>query len=327
MNNLRGIDVQIPLNVMTVVTGVSGSGKSSLVKGVLCDVLQHRMDGSTDYVGSCTGVDGDLGRVSSLQVVDQNPIGRSTRSNPATYIKAFDEIRNLFSKQPMAKTRAYKPSFFSFNVEGGRCEECQGEGYVTVPMQFMSDLHLVCEECHGSRYKEEALEVTWHGKNISQVLDMSVDEAIAFFDTDETRTIQNRLQPLHDVGLGYLTLGQSSSSLSGGEAQRIKLASYLVYGSAESRSESQKILFVFDEPSTGLHLHDIGKLLASFDRLIERGHSVVVVEHHHDIIKTADWVIDLGPEGGAEGGNVVFAGTPEDLLECKNSYTAKYLKL
>ena len=321
-NNLKRVDVDFPLGVMTVVTGVSGSGKSSLVKGVLYDVLHHRMDGAADYVGHSLSVEGDVRMVSSVEMVDQNPIGRSSRSNPATYMKVFDEVRALFAKQPLAKSRGYKAGFFSFNVEGGRCETCQGEGEVTVSMQFMSDVHLICDECHGSRYKDEALEVTYNGVNISQVLDMTVDEAVAFFDTDETRSIHQRLTPLQDVGLGYLKLGQSSSSLSGGEAQRIKLASFLVKGEAE-----RPVLFIFDEPSTGLHFHDIEKLLAAFDRLIERGHTVLVIEHHPDIIGRADWVIDLGPEGGREGGHLVFSGTPEALLDCKESYTAKYLKL
>lgn len=321
-NNLKNVDVDIPLGVLTVVTGVSGSGKSTLIRRVLYDVMQRRMEGNSDYVGACVALDGDVNRVSAVEMVDQNPIGRSTRSNPATYMKIFDEVRSLYAAQPLAKARGYKSGFFSFNVEGGRCEECEGEGYVTVSMQFMSDVHLICDECHGSRYKDEALEVLYKGKNISEVLDMTVDQAIDFFDADETRSIHARLKPLQDVGLGYLKLGQSSSSLSGGEAQRIKLASYLVRGEAE-----QPRLFIFDEPSTGLHFHDIRKLLAAFDRLIERGHSIVVIEHHHDIIKSADWVIDLGPEGGDAGGRVVFAGTPEEMLKCKESYTAKYLKL
>ncbi len=321
-NNLKHIDVDIPLGVMTVVTGVSGSGKTSLIRRVLYDVLQHRFDGTPDYVGSCVAMDGDVPRISAVEMVDQNPIGRSSRSNPATYMKVFDEVRALYAKQPLAKTRGYKAGFFSFNVEGGRCENCQGEGQVTVSMQFMSDIHLICDECHGSRYKDEALEVLYKGKNISDILEMTVDQALEFFDDDETRSIYARLKPLQDVGLGYLMLGQSSSSLSGGECQRIKLASYLVKGEAE-----EPMLFIFDEPSTGLHFHDIQKLLAAFDRLIERGHTIVVIEHHHDIIKVADWVIDMGPEGGDEGGNVVFAGTPENLLKCKESYTAKYLKL
>jgi excinuclease ABC subunit A len=250
-------------------------------------------------------------------------------------MKVFDEVRHLYAQQPLAKARGYKAGFFSFNVEGGRCENCQGEGYVTVSMQFMSDVHLLCDECHGSRYKDEALEVTYRGKTISDVLDMTVDQACEFFGGEETRSIYQRLKPLQDVGLGYLKLGQSSSSLSGGEAQRIKLASYLVQGLSDSdnpdantvKQSEKPILFIFDEPSTGLHFHDIQKLLAAFDRLVERGHSIVVIEHHHDIIKCADWVIDLGPEGGDAGGNVVFAGTPEQMLQCKDSYTAKYLKL
>ena len=322
-NNLKHIDVDIPLGVLTVVTGVSGSGKTSLIKRVLYDVLQRRMEGNADYVGDSVSVEGDIRRLAAVELVDQNPIGRSTRSNPATYMKVFDEVRSLYAQQPLAKSRGYKSGFFSFNVEGGRCDACEGEGYVTVSMQFMSDVHLLCEECHGSRYKAEALEVLYKGKNISDVLDMTVDQACEFFDADETRSVYTRLKPLQDVGLGYLKLGQSSSSLSGGEAQRIKLASYLVHGEAQERP----MLFVFDEPSTGLHFHDIRKLLAAFDRLIERGHSIIVVEHHHDIIKCADWVIDLGPEGGERGGRVVFCGTPEDLVKCEESYTAKYLKL
>ncbi len=322
-NNLKHIEIDIPLGVFTVVTGVSGSGKSTLIRRVLYDVMQRRMEGYTDYVGSCVALDGDVNRVTAVELVDQNPIGRSTRSNPATYMKVFDEVRALYAQQPLAKARGYKSGFFSFNVEGGRCDACEGEGYVTVSMQFMSDVHLLCEECHGSRYKDEALEVLYKDKTISDVLEMTVDQAIDFFNAPETKNIYNRLKPLQDVGLGYLKLGQSSSSLSGGEAQRIKLASYLVKGEADEKP----ILFIFDEPSTGLHFHDIRKLLAAFDRLIERGHSIVVIEHHHDIIKCADWVIDLGPEGGDAGGRVVFAGTPEKLLKCKESYTAKYLKL
>ena len=322
-NNLKRVDVDIPLGVLTVVTGVSGSGKSTLIRQVLYDVMQRRMEGNTDYVGACVALDGDVSRVSAVELVDQNPIGRSSRSNPATYMKVFDEVRALYAQQPLAKARGYKSGFFSFNVEGGRCDACEGEGYVTVSMQFMSDVHLLCEECHGSRYKDEALEVLYKGKNISEILEMTVDQALDFFDADETRSIYNRLKPLQDVGLGYLMLGQSSSSLSGGEAQRIKLAAYLVKGNAEDKP----MLFIFDEPSTGLHFHDIRKLLAAFDRLIERGHSIVVIEHHHDIIKCADWVIDLGPEGGDKGGRVIFAGTPEELAKCKDSYTARCLKL
>ncbi len=328
-NNLKNINVEIPLNVFTVVTGVSGSGKTSLVKYVFYDILQKRFEGNYEYVGKCRSVGGDLNRLSGVELVDQNPIGRSTRSNPATYIKAYDEIRQLYAMQPLAKSRGYKPGYFSFNVEGGRCETCQGEGYVTIGMQFMADVHLVCEECHGTRFQGETLEILYHGKNISEVLDMTVDQAVDFFSPNEAeapykllcKQIISRLQPLRDVGLGYLKLGQSSSSLSGGEAQRIKLASFLTQGAS-----GKPLLFIFDEPSTGLHFHDIQKLLTSFNTLVASGHSVVVIEHHPDIIKQADWIIDMGPEGGKEGGNVVFAGTPENLLKCKESYTAKYLK-
>ncbi len=330
-NNLKDVDIDIPLNVLTVVTGVSGSGKTSLVKGVLYDVVKKRFDDNPEYTGQCVSLSGDISRICGIELVDQNPIGRSTRSNPATYMKAYDEIRQLYASQPLSKARGYKAGFFSFNTEGGRCETCEGEGYVTIGMQFMSDLHLVCEECHGTRFKEETLEVKYKGKNVSEVLDMTVDQAIEFFSPDDNTeqplklslsAILSRLQPLQDVGLGYLKLGQSSSSLSGGEAQRVKLASFLVKGSGE-----QPRLFIFDEPSTGLHFHDIKKLLQAFDNLIANGHSIVVIEHHPDIIKTADWVIDLGPEGGDKGGNVVFAGTPEDLAKCKQSYTAKHLRL
>ena len=324
-NNLKHVDVDIPLGVLTVVTGVSGSGKTSLVRGVLYDVLQKRFEGAPDYVGRCAGITGDLSRITGVELVDQNPIGRSSRSNPATYMKAYDEIRQLYASQPLAKARGYKPGYFSFNTEGGRCEVCEGDGYVTVGMQFMADVHLVCEECHGTRFKEETLEVTYRDKNISDVLNMTVDQAIEFFGGEggnENPAILARLKPLQDVGLGYLTLGQSSSSLSGGEAQRVKLASYLIKGEAV-----RPRLFIFDEPSTGLHFHDIQKLIKAFDSLITKGHTIVVIEHHHDIIKVADWVIDMGPEGGKEGGNLVFAGTPEGLAKQKNSYTARYLKL
>ena len=318
-NNLKHVDVDFPLGVLTVVTGVSGSGKTSLVKHVLYDVLQKRFEGVADYVGECAGVSGDIARISGIELVDQNPIGRSTRSNPATYMKAYDEIRQLYADQPLAKARGYKPGYFSFNTDGGRCEVCEGEGYVTVGMQFMADVHLVCEECHGTRFKEETLEVLYNGKNISEVLDMTVNQAIEFFEGQNP--ILDRLKPLQDVGLGYLKLGQSSSSLSGGEAQRVKLASYLIKGGNERPK-----LFIFDEPSTGLHFHDIQKLIQAFSSLIEKGHTIVVIEHHHDIIKVADWVIDMGPEGGRDGGSLLFAGTPEQLVKHPTSYTARFLR-
>ncbi len=323
-NNLKHVDVDFPLGVLTVVTGVSGSGKTSLVRGVLYDVLQKRFEGAPDYVGKCAGIAGDLSRITGVELVDQNPIGRSSRSNPATYMKAYDEIRQLYASQPLAKSRGYKPGYFSFNTDGGRCEVCEGEGYVTVGMQFMADVHLVCEECHGTRFKEETLEVTYRGKNISDVLNMTVDQSIEFFggeSGEDNPSILARLQPLQDVGLGYLTLGQSSSSLSGGEAQRVKLASYLTKGEAV-----RPRLFIFDEPSTGLHFHDIQKLIKAFDSLMAKGHTIVVIEHHHDIIKVADWVIDMGPEGGKEGGSLVFAGTPEELVKQEGSYTAQFLR-
>ncbi len=323
-NNLKNIDVKIPLQKLVVVTGVSGSGKTSLIKHVLYDVLHKQFDGYPEYIGKCYGIKGNLTKISGVELVDQNPIGRSTRSNPASYTKAFDEIRHLYSMQPLAKARGYKAGFFSFNVEGGRCDVCQGEGTVTIGMQFMADVHLVCEECGGSRFKVEALEVLYKGLNINEILDMTIDKAIEFFSADSS-TINNRiverLQPLQDVGLGYLKMGQPSTTLSGGEAQRIKLATYLIKGAT---TEPQ--LFIFDEPSTGLHFHDIKKLLKTFDTLISNGHSIVVIEHHPDIIKTADWVIDLGPEGGKEGGKIVFEGTPEDLVQCPDSYTGKCLK-
>ena len=331
-NNLRDVDVDFPLGVLTVVTGVSGSGKTSLVKHVLYDVLKRRFDDNPEYTGQCVSLTGDLRQLHGVELVDQNPIGRSSRSNPATYMKAYDEIRQLYALQPLAKARGYKAGFFSFNTEGGRCETCQGEGTVTIGMQFMSDLHLVCEECHGTRFKEETLEVLFKGMNISQVLDMTIDQAIDFFTpaadgsdpkavSQSLHTILGRLRPLHDVGLGYLKLGQSSSSLSGGEAQRVKLASYLIKGNDE-----RPRLFIFDEPSTGLHFHDIKKLLQSWDSMIAAGHSIVVIEHHPDIIKCADWVIDLGPEGGDGGGHIVFAGTPEELVKCNGSHTAEAVK-
>ncbi len=331
LHNLKHVDVTIPLQVFTVVTGVSGSGKTSLVKGVLYDVLHRRYEDNPDYVGNCGALEGDWKRLAGVELVDQNPIGRSVRSTPATSMKAYDEIRQLYAIQPLSKVRGYKAGWFSFNsAGGGRCEACEGEGVITIGMQFMADVQLVCEECQGTRFKEETLEVLYRGKHISDVLNMTIDEAIKFFqpvpDGDEAQNrvlqrIVNRLQPLQDVGVGYLMMGQSTSTLSGGEAQRVKLASFLIKGTLE-----EPRLFIFDEPSTGLHFHDIQKLLRAFETLIANGHSVVVIEHHHDIIKVADWVIDMGPEGGDGGGEVVFAGTPEELLKCPNSYTAKFLK-
>ncbi len=323
-NNLKDVSVKIPLHNMVVVTGVSGSGKTTLVKHVLYDILQKRFNGAAEYTGKCSEISGDLNAIAGVELIDQNPIGRSSRSNPASYIKAYDEIRQLYASQPLAQRRGYKPGYFSFNVEGGRCETCQGEGTVSIGMQFMADVHLVCEECHGHRFKEETLEILYREKNISEILDMTVNQAVEFFQEDNSpspKRIVERLKPLQDVGLGYLKLGQSSSSLSGGEAQRIKLASFLVKGSS-----SEHLLFIFDEPSTGLHLHDIQKLITSFNTLIENGHSIIVIEHHQDIIKVADHVIDMGPEGGVGGGNVVFSGTPEKLVKCTKSHTAKYLK-
>lgn len=323
-NNLKSINVKFPLNCMVVVTGVSGSGKSSLVKGVLYPWLVKSLTGVGDKPGECDGVTGDIKLVKGVEMVDQNPIGRSSRSNPVTYIKAYDEIRKLYSMQPYAVRSGYKPSFFSFNVEGGRCEECQGEGVIKVEMQFMADVTLTCESCGGKRFKEDVLEARYRDKNIFDVLDMTVNEAVEFFNDESNKTalkVVNRLKPLQDVGLGYIKLGQSSSTLSGGESQRVKLAFYL---QKEQATEHQ--VFVFDEPTTGLHFHDIKKLLESFNQLIKKGHSLIVVEHNLEVIKNADWIIDLGPEGGEDGGNLVFAGTPHEIINCKESLTGKYLK-
>jgi excinuclease ABC subunit A len=322
-NNLKNIDVQFPLNSMVVVTGVSGSGKSSLVKGILYPSLAKKISGVGDKPGECDGIDGDIHLLKGVEMVDQNPIGRSSRSNPVTYIKAYDEIRKLFSEQPYATRSGYKPSFFSFNVEGGRCEECQGEGIIKVEMQFMADVTLTCESCGGKRFKEDVLEVRYRDKNIYDVLDMTVNQAIEFFGEDKDKTatkVVNRLKPLQDVGLGYIKLGQSSSTLSGGESQRVKLAFFL-----QKEQATQHQLFIFDEPTTGLHFHDIKKLLESFDALVKKGHSLIVVEHNLEVIKNADWIVDLGPEGGEGGGNLVFAGTPNDIIGCKESLTGQFL--
>jgi excinuclease ABC subunit A len=322
-NNLKNIDVKFPLNSMVVVTGVSGSGKSSLVKGILYPSLAKKISGVGDKPGECDGVDGDIHLLKGVEMVDQNPIGRSSRSNPVTYIKAYDEIRKLFSEQPYATRSGYKPSAFSFNVEGGRCEECQGEGVIKVEMQFMADVTLTCESCGGKRFKEDVLEVRYRDKNIFDVLDMTVNQAIEFFGEDKDKTaikVVTRLKPLQDVGLGYIKLGQSSSTLSGGESQRVKLAFFL-----QKEQATQHQLFIFDEPTTGLHFHDIKKLLESFDALVKKGHSLIVVEHNLEVIKNADWIIDLGPEGGEGGGNLVFAGTPHEIVKCSESLTGQFL--
>jgi excinuclease ABC subunit A len=325
-NNLKGFDVKFPLNVLVTVTGVSGSGKTSLVKRVLYPALKKIHGGYGEKTGQFDRLSGDHHKITDVEMVDQNPIGRSSRSNPATYVKAFDEIRALFADVPLAHTRGYKPGFFSFNVEGGRCEECEGEGMVQIGMQFMADIHLTCESCKGRRYKEETLEITYRGKNIADILELTIDQAIAFFSEKQegSSTLENRivqkLKPLADTGLGYLRMGQSSDTLSGGEAQRIKLSSFLTKGASDKPA-----LFIFDEPTTGLHFHDINKLLASFNALIAKGHSIIVIEHNLDVIKNADWIIDLGPEGGDEGGNLVFEGLPEELIKVEQSYTGKYL--
>ena len=320
-HNLKNIDVTFPLNCLTMITGVSGSGKSTLVKKILYPTMQKKLVGYGDKIGQHTKVEGDFDSLKTVEFIDQNPIGRSSRSNPVTYIKAYDDIRALFSNQKLAKIRNYKPKHFSFNVEGGRCETCKGEGEVTIEMQFMADVHLECDVCNGKRFKKEVLEVTFDGKSIDDILNLTIDDAVTFFSENLVPKIANKLKPLQDVGLGYVTLGQSSSTLSGGEAQRIKLASFLVKGNTKD-----KALFIFDEPTTGLHFHDIKKLLASFNALIEKGHSIIVIEHNIDLIKCADYIIDLGIEGGKNGGNLIYQGTPEALAKNKASYTAEYLK-
>ncbi|MBM3425551.1 MAG: excinuclease ABC subunit A [Bacteroidetes bacterium] len=319
-NNLKNLSIQFPLHTLTCVTGVSGSGKSTLVKKILYPALGRLLGSVMEEAGKYDKLEGDYKKVTQVEFVDQNPIGKSSRSNPVTYVKAYDVIRTLFSEQPLAKQRGYKPAFFSFNVDGGRCEACQGEGNVTVEMQFMADIHLTCESCKGKRFKNEILEVTYKDKNISEVLDMTIDEAIEFF--QEKSQLVNRLLPLQEVGLGYIGMGQSSNTLSGGEAQRVKLASFLGKGGTKT---GDHILFIFDEPTTGLHFHDISKLLHSINALIDQGHSVIIIEHNTEVIKCADWVIDLGPEGGNKGGNLTFSGTPEDLAKEKGNFTGKYL--
>jgi len=320
-NNLQNIDVTFPLDCLTVITGVSGSGKSTLVKKILFPAIQKKLEGVGEKAGQFTELRGSYGHIKHIEYVDQNPIGRSSRSNPVTYIKAYDDIRDLFAKQKLSGIRGYQSKHFSFNVDGGRCETCKGEGEVTIEMQFMADVHLECETCNGKRFKKEILEVTFEGKNIDDILTMTIDDAVAFFSEHKQTKIMTKLQPLQDVGLGYVQLGQSSSTLSGGEAQRIKLASFLVKGATKD-----KALFVFDEPTTGLHFHDIKKLLASFEALIEKGHSIIVIEHNLDLIKCADYIIDIGPEGGENGGHLVAFGTPEEVAKNPKSVTGEYLR-
>ncbi len=319
-NNLKGIDVRFPLNVMTVVTGVSGSGKSTLVRDILYLGLKRHLDEVADRPGEFSSMSGDLKAISAVDFVDQNPIGKSSRSNPVTYIKAYDEIRKLMAEQALSKQMDYSPAYFSFNAEGGRCEECKGDGTIKVEMQFMADLTLTCESCHGKRFKAETLEVTFQGKSIYDILEMTVNQAIDFFTEHKQSKVAKRLKPLQDVGLGYIKLGQSSATLSGGENQRVKLAYYL------SQEKTKPTLFIFDEPTTGLHFHDIRKLLEAFDALVARGHSIVIIEHNMDVIKCADYIIDIGKEGGDAGGRVVVAGTPEEVMACKDSYTGQFLK-
>ena len=320
-NNLQNVDVTFPLECLTVITGVSGSGKSTLVKKILFPVMQKKLQGIGDKAGQFSELSGSYSHIKHIEYIDQNPIGRSSRSNPVTYIKAYDEIRDLFAKEKLSKIRGYQAKHFSFNVDGGRCETCKGEGSINVEMVFMADVSLTCETCSGKRFKKEVLEVVFEGKNIDNILTMTIDNAIAFFTQNKQIKITQKLQPLKDVGLGYVQLGQSSSTLSGGEAQRIKLATFLVKGVTK-----EKALFIFDEPTTGLHFHDIKKLLTSFDALIEKGHSIIVIEHNLDLIKCADWIIDLGPEGGENGGKILAFGTPEDLIKNKKSTTGFYLK-
>ncbi|SFS30133.1 excinuclease ABC subunit UvrA [Lutibacter maritimus] len=319
-NNLKNINITFPLNSLTVVTGVSGSGKSTLVSKILYPAIQKLIGDYGEKVGQFTEIKGDIKHIEHIEFINQNPIGRSSRSNPVTYIKAYDDIRTLFASEKLSKIRNYQPKHFSFNVEGGRCEVCKGEGEVTIEMQFMADVHLECEACKGERFKKEILAVKFQGKSINDVLNSTIDDAISFFALHKETKIVKKLKPLQDVGLGYVTLGQSSSTLSGGEAQRIKLASFLVKGSRQSKS-----LFIFDEPTTGLHFHDIKKLLKSFNALINNGHSIIVIEHNIDLIKCADYIIDLGKEGGKNGGHLLFQGTPEELIKCKDSFTAPFL--
>src|SRR5215213_2080332 len=317
-HNLKDITVEFPLNVLCIVSGVSGSGKTTLIKHILYPALKKLQGEAADKIGFHRAIKGETDSIAQVEMVDQNPIGKSSRSNPVTYIKAWDNIRDLFASQPLSKMRGFQPKHFSFNVDGGRCDACKGEGQKIVEMQFLADVHLTCEVCHGKRFKEEVLEVQYKGKNVFEVLEMSVDEAIEFF--KDEKSIANCLKPLSEVGLGYVKLGQSSDTLSGGEAQRVKLASFLGKG-----RNAGNILFIFDEQTTGLHFHDIKKLLVSFSALIEQGHSIIVVEHNTDVIKSGDWVIDLGPEAGINGGYLVFAGKPQDLKKVQLSQTGRFL--
>ena len=320
-NNLKNINATFPLESLTVITGVSGSGKSTLVKKILYPAMQKKMIGYGEKIGQHTDITGSFGQIKHIEFIDQNPIGRSSRSNPVTYIKAYDDIRALLSSQKISKIRNYKPKHFSFNVDGGRCEVCKGEGVVTIEMQFMADVHLQCDDCNGKRFKKEVLEVNFEGKNIDDILNSTIDDAVAFFIDHQQTKIANKLKPLQDVGLGYVQLGQSSSTLSGGEAQRIKLASFLVKGNTKD-----KALFIFDEPTTGLHFHDIKKLLASFNALLDKGHSIIVIEHNIELIKCADYIVDLGLQGGKNGGQLIFEGTPEELIKNNKSFTSESLK-
>lgn len=319
-NNLKNIDVKFPLNTLTVITGVSGSGKSTLMKDIFTPALQRNMGIYGSKIGEFDEISGDVRLIQNIELIDQNPIGKSSRSNPVTYVKAYDDIRTLFARQKASKLQGFEAKHFSFNVDGGRCDACKGEGTITIEMQFMADVELECETCHGNRFKKEILEVKYHGKNISDVLHMTIDEAVEFFQKHNEDKIVEKTLPLQETGLGYVQLGQSSNTLSGGEAQRIKLASFLTKGQNRNRS-----LFIFDEPSTGLHFHDVKKLLKALRALIEIGHTVFVIEHHMDIIKAADWVIDIGPEGGKKGGTIVAQGTPEQIIRVRESYTGQFL--